>query len=93
MSYYLNKKEGLIMEQRKAKPVEQQVAAEILVQFMFTRTMDEVTDTWTRVFEQYGLHDDPFTGCPCTDKEYADNILEHSKQAMMEKYGHCDGLE
>lgn len=80
------------MKHRKVTPVEQQVAADILTRFMFCRTMDEVTDMWSKVFEQYGLHDDPFTGCPCTDKEYEDNNLEYSRQLMTEKYGYCDEL-
>lgn len=72
---------------------DQKVAAEILTQFMFTKTMDEVIEVWKQVYDNYGLCDDPFTGTPCTPKEYSENRLERDKQTMIEKYGHCDGLE
>lgn len=71
----------------------QKVAVDILTQFMFTRDMDEVVTTFNRVFEQYGLCQDPFTGCPCTPEEYCENQLEYEKAIMIEKYGHCDGLD
>lgn len=71
----------------------QRIVADILTEFMFTRTMDEVTETWNRIYEQYGLCSDPFTQTPCSPEDYAKNKLEYEKQAMIEKYGHCDGLE
>lgn len=78
---------------RKVTKRDQRVAAEILTQFMFINTMDEVMKVWKQVYEQYGLCDDPFTGTPCTPEEYCENRLEYDKQTMIEKYGHCDGLE
>ena len=71
----------------------QKVAADILTQFMFTRTMDDVMKVWNEVSEQYDLYSDPFTGCPCTPDEYYKNQLEYERQTMMEMYGHCDGLD
>ena len=71
----------------------QRIVAEVLTQFMFARTMDEVTEVWNRVFEQYGLCEKPFTFTPCSPGEYQKGRLEYEKQAMIEKYGHCDGLE
>ena len=79
--------------ERKITERDQKVAADILTQFMFTNTMDDVTEVWKRVYEQYGLCDDPFTSTPCTPKEYCENRLEYDKQTMIAKYGHCDGLE
>lgn len=72
---------------------DQRVAADILTQFLFTNTMDEVMKVWKQVYEQYGLCDDPFTATPCTLEEYCENRLEYDKQTTIEKYGHCDGLE
>lgn len=72
---------------------DQRVASEILTQFMFTKDMDDVIRVWSEVFEQYGLCNDPFTNTPCTPEEYYKNCLEYDKQTMIEKYGHCDGLE
>lgn len=72
---------------------DQRIAADILTQFMFTRNMDDVNEVWREVFKQYGLHEDPFTHTPCTNEEYFKNQSEYEKQLMIDKYGHCDGLE
>lgn len=69
------------------------IAAEILTAFMFTKTMDDVMKVWKEIYEKYDLCDDPFTGTPCTLSEFCKNQIEYEKQAMIEKYGHCDGLE
>ena len=71
----------------------QKVAADILARFMFTKDMDDVVSTWNKIYEQYELCDDPFTHTPCTPEEYAKNCLEYDKQVMIERYGHCDGVE
>lgn len=71
----------------------QKVAADILMEFMFTRDMDEVIEAYHRVFERYDLCEDPFTKCPCTPDEYCDSQLEYERQTMIERYGHCDGLD
>ena len=55
--------------------------------------MDDVKEVWGEVFKQYGLHEDPFTHTPCTNEEYFENRSEYEKQLMIDKYGHCDGLE
>ncbi len=72
---------------------DQRIVASVLTEFMFTKTMDEVVEVWKEVFEQYELCYDPFTNTPCTPEEYCKNKLEYEKQIMIEKYGHCDGLE
>lgn len=71
----------------------QKVAADILMEFIFTQTMDEVVEAYDRVFERYGLCNDPFTHTPCTPEEYCKNKLEYERQIMIERYGHCDGLD
>lgn len=80
-------------EKQKVSEKEQRIAAGILTAFMFTRDMNEVHEIWKQIYKDYDLCDDPFTGCPCSPKEYAENRLEYEKQTMIEKYGHCDGLE
>lgn len=72
---------------------DQRIVASVLTEFMFTKTMDEVVKVWEEVFKQYELCYDPFTHTPCTPEEYCKNKLEYEKQIMIEKYGHCDGLE
>lgn len=81
------------MGKSKITNKEQRVAAEILTQFMFTRTMKEVLDTWYNIYKEYGLHDDPFTHYPCSPEDYYKSKLEYDRQAMIDRYGHCDGLE
>jgi hypothetical protein len=67
--------------------------ADVLTQFMFCKNEQDFYDTFARIEKQYGLEQDPFTGCPCSQIEYEQNKLEYDKQIMIEKYGHCDGLE
>ena len=71
----------------------QKVAADVLMEFMFARDMNEVIETHNRVFERYGLCEDPFTRCPCTPEEWCKSQLEYEKQMMIEQYGHCDGVD
>jgi hypothetical protein len=71
----------------------QKVAADILMEFMFTRDMDEVIEAYSRVMKRYDLCEDPFTSCPCTPEEYCESQLEYERQIMIERYGHCDGLD
>jgi hypothetical protein len=72
---------------------DRKLVAEILTKFMFTNNMVDVTNVWKEIYDQYGLCDDPFTQTPCTPQEYCKNQLEYEKQIMIERYGHCDGLE
>ena len=78
---------------KKLTDKEQQVASEILTAFMFTNNMEDVMKVWQDIYNAYELCDDPFTHTPCSPKEYAENSLEYSRQTMIAKYGHCDGLE
>lgn len=78
---------------RKITARDQRTAANILTSFRCTETMEDVIKVYNEVMEQYGLMPDPFTSMPCTPEEYCENKLEYEKQIMMERYGHCDGLE
>lgn len=71
----------------------QKVAVDILTEFLFTHNMDEVIAAYDRVFKKYELCDDPFTHTPCTPEEYCKNKQEYERQTMIERYGHCDGLD
>lgn len=71
----------------------QKVAVDILMEFTFIQSKDEFFEAYDRVFERYGLCYDPFTYCPCTTEEYCENRLEYDRQIMIERYGHCDGLD
>ena len=81
------------MKQVKISKKEQQVAAHILTRLMFTKNMDDVWKVWDDVYKQYELCDDPFTHTPCTPEEYCKNRLEYDRQIMIDRYGHCDGLD
>ena len=88
------------MKQKKITPTMQKVAVDILSDFeilVMTKdgsyTFEEVWDIVQKHVDGYGLYKDPFTSMICTAEEYAKNSLKYEKQIMMERYGHCDGLE
>ena len=87
-------------QKKKIMPTMQKVAVDILQDFeilVMTHngpyTFDEIWAIVQKHVDGYGLCEDPFTRMICTSKEYAKNSLEYDKQIMMERYGHCDGLE
>ena len=81
------------MARLRKREIEQETAANILVQFTFIKSMEEFEKTFYEIFNLYGLCDDPFTHLPCSPREYSKNSLEYCRQIMIEKYGYCDGLE
>ena len=72
---------------------DRKVAADILTAFMFADDINDAIAVWNDLFEKYELCSDPFTHTPVTPEEYAKNKLEYDRQTMIERYGHCDGLE
>ncbi len=72
---------------------EQRAAADILIRLTFASSMKEVNFIIEECYKYYELCDDPFTNLPCTTKEKIKNDIEYQKQTMIEKYGHCDGIE
>lgn len=86
-------KRGTTPTLHKKSKRDQQVAADILTAFMFTKDMGEVVAVWHELFREYELCSDPFTQTPVIPEEYAKNRLEYDRQTMIEQYGHCDGLE
>lgn len=88
------------MKQKKITHPMQQVAVNILSDFEVLTmthngpyTFEEIWEIVKKHVDSYGLCEDPFTKMICTSKEYADNRLEYEKELMIERYGHCDGLE
>ncbi len=76
----------------------QEVAAEILLElevlgFETPVCEESIAEIIKKYIKKYDLCSDPFTGFVCTQKEYSKNSLEYDKQIMLERYGHCDGLE
>ena len=55
-----------------------------------TERLQELIDKKT---EQYDIKSDPFTGFPCTTKEYWTNKHEYECQLADQMYGHHDMLE
>ena len=88
-------------KQKKITSTMQKVACDILSDFeilLMLRnsglcTADEIVEIMRKHEEKYALCKDPFTGMLCTSEEYIKNSLEYDKQLMMDRYGHCDGLE
>ena len=88
------------MKQRKITHTMQTVAVDILQDFEILTMMHNGPYTFEEVWaivqkhvDGYGLCEDPFTRMICTSKEYAENSLEYDRQIMMDRYGHCDGLD
>lgn len=78
---------------KKVSNHDQRIVAEILIDFLIAYDQDTFWQTWKKIYEQYLLCNDPFTSLPCSSKEAIENQIEYDKQCMIEKYGHCDGLE
>ena len=81
------------MKKMKITDKDQRIVSGILIEFLFAYQTDEFWDVWHEIYKCYGLCDDPFTGLPCSSKEAIEKQLEYEKQVMIERYGHCDGLE
>ena len=90
------------MKQKKITHTMQKVAVDILqdleiILMMHKQhepyTAEEIIAVINKHEEKYALCHDPFTGMLCTSEEYMENSLEYEKQAMMSRYGHCDGLD
>ncbi len=82
-----------ITNKRKLTTRDQKVAADILTEFTFVNNMDEFWSTYKDIFKRYDLCDDPFTNLPVSTEEYCKNKLSYERQAMIEMYSHCDGLD
>lgn len=76
----------------------QKVAVDILQELEIYMMMrkevpEEIMQIYKRMYEKYELCDDPFTGMCCTWEEFCKNSLERDRQIMIDRYGHCDGLD
>lgn len=85
-------------KQFKVTNTMQKVAVDILTElecYMMTvkEVPKEILDIYNRMFKKYELCNDPFTQMVCTTNEWAKNCLEYDRQTMIERYGHCDGLD
>lgn len=81
-------------KKRKLTDKEQRVAASILTEYVIAHNDKGFnTEFFDSVMNDYELCKDPFTQLPCSPREYADNSLEYDRQAMIQRYGHCDGLD
>ena len=88
------------MKQKKITHPMQQVAVNILSDFEVLTmthngpyTFEEIWEIVQKHVDGYGLCEDPFTRMICTSKEAIENQLEYDRQTMIDRYGHCDGLE
>ena len=86
------------MKQKKITSTMQKVACDILEELEFYMMSvkeypDEIKEIFDKVYEKYGLCEDPFTRMVCTPEEYCKNKLKYDRQLMLEKYDHWDGLE
>lgn len=84
---------GYFMKKCQVSRRVQRVVADILVQLLACEDLDDVVEVVKKTYDDYMLMDDPFTGLPCSCFDYSQLSLEYDKQMMIDKYGHCDGLE
>lgn len=80
------------MKVKQPNKSEQRTAADILNALLCCTNMDEVWEVYTRVYEKYGLCDDPFTGFPVTADECAKNSEEYENQLFEDRYGYPKGM-
>lgn len=86
------KKEFIVTD--KMQKVAVDILSELEAYMMSTQDYpDEIMQIYDKMYDKYELCDDPFTGTCCTLKECAKNSLKMQRQIMIERYGHCDGLE
>lgn len=81
------------MKQKHITKSMQKEVISILEEFYFVKTLDDFVKVYDSIMKKYDLYGDPFTGLPVSFEEYLKNSIELEKQIMIEKYGHCDGLE
>lgn len=83
-------KERLIELPPAQQRLAQEVAADVLMEFIFARTMEDVDKAYKNVFKRYGLCYDPFTNTPCSPAEYDECKEEWNRQMMENKYGYSE---
>ena len=81
------------MTKPKITNKDQEIVAEILNSFMFCKDINELTEQIKATAKIFNLDEDVYTGCYCSLKEAYENSVQYQKDLMIEKYGHCDGLE
>ena len=81
------------MKPKKITEKDRKLVADILTQFMFAKSMDDVVEVWNSLFNFYDLKEDPYTKIPVSPEDYYDSKNKYERDTMLEKYGHCDGLE
>lgn len=81
------------MKQEHITKSMQKEVISILEEFYFVKTPDDFVKVYDSIMKKYDLYGAPFTGLPVSFEEYLKNSIELEKQIMIEKYGHCDGLE
>ena len=81
------------MRKPKITDKDQRIVADILNTFIFCDNMEEVVENMEETARFFCLGKDVYTGCYCSPKEAYENSVQYQKDLMIEKYGHCDGLE
>ena len=81
------------MKKHKITDKDQEIVAEILNTFSFCNNIDEMFKEIEKFAKLYWLGKDPCSKCYCTSKEEQKYTLQYNQELMIDKYGHCDGLE
>ena len=81
------------MRKPKITDKDQRIVADILNTFIFCDNMEEIIENMERTARFFCLVKDDYAGCYYSPKEAYENSVQHQKDLMIDKYGHCDGLE
>ena len=68
------------MKTNKISNLTQHVAAKILSSFVFCSSAEDVKRVTEKVMAEYGLCKEPFSGFPCTPKDYRKNQCNNSNE-------------
>ena len=81
------------MRKLKITDKDQRIVADVLNAFIFCDNMEEIIYNIELTAKIFCLGKDVYTGCYCSLKEECENRVQYQKDLMIDKYGHCDGLE
>lgn len=71
----------------------QRAVSDVLNRILSCTDIDDIAVVVQQACEDYMLEHDPFTGLLCSRYDYVQSCLKYDKQTMIDKFGHCDGLE
>ena len=66
----------------------QEVAVDILTNFVLADNMKDVYRVYDEMFEKYGLMQDPYTFFPCTRERFMKNKVKFENKIARKEFSH-----